>query len=226
MGTTLFNIFTIFLNDWDDGIEITPTRYDDARLCVEVDISEERAILQRDLVRLRVIQQASKNRTAWSLSKARPKSCTWVWITKELSTNYRIHVAGEPQPPFWGSWWTTSWTAVSWVVVKKASQILGCIYRGIISREAAMVILILALVRPYLECCAQFWPIQERCGQTADSSKAEPWRWPKCRRYWSVRKDWRIFCTENNPPLQATTSWDVVESSFKMPLDRVFCKPI
>lgn len=37
-------------NDLDDGIEITLTRYDDDdddKLCVEVDISEGRAILQR-----------------------------------------------------------------------------------------------------------------------------------------------------------------------------------
>lgn len=49
----------------DDGIEIILTRYGDvAKLCVEADISEGRAILQRDLVRLKVTQQASKNRTA------------------------------------------------------------------------------------------------------------------------------------------------------------------
>lgn len=57
MGTTLFNIFTIFINDWDDGIEIILTSYaDDARLHFEVDISEKRTILQGALVRLRVIQ--------------------------------------------------------------------------------------------------------------------------------------------------------------------------
>lgn len=76
------------LNDSDDGIEIILTRYgDDAKLCVEVDISEGRAILQRDLVGLKVTQQASKNRTAWSLTKARAKSWTWVRITKEPSTD-------------------------------------------------------------------------------------------------------------------------------------------
>lgn len=65
MGTTLFNIFIIFMNDLDDGIESTLTRYDDdAKLCFEVDISEERGILQRDLFGLNVIQWASKNRTA------------------------------------------------------------------------------------------------------------------------------------------------------------------
>lgn len=52
-----FNTFIVFMNGSGDGIEITLTRYDDdAKLCVEVAISEGRAILQRDLVRLKVIQ--------------------------------------------------------------------------------------------------------------------------------------------------------------------------
>lgn len=64
-GYHMVQIFIIFMNDSDDGVENTLSRYDDdAKLCIEVDISEGRATLQRDLVRLKVIQGASKNRTA------------------------------------------------------------------------------------------------------------------------------------------------------------------
>ncbi|GAB0178329.1 hypothetical protein GRJ2_000298200 [Grus japonensis] len=75
-------LFNIFINDLDDGIESTITKFaDDTKLGGEVDTIEGKAILQRDLGR--VEEWASK--TSMNLTKTSTKSYSWDNITKEPS---------------------------------------------------------------------------------------------------------------------------------------------
>ncbi|GAB0177678.1 mitochondrial enolase superfamily member 1 [Grus japonensis] len=147
-----------FISDLDDGIKCTLMKFvDDTKLSGEVDTSEGRATLQEDLDRLE--EWANKN-----LMKFNKDKCKVLHLGKHNpAVQHRL-----------GSTWLESssverdlgvlvdnklnMSEQCAAVAKQANRMLGCINKGITSRDKEVIIpLYSALIRPYLEYCVQFW---------------------------------------------------------------------
>ncbi|KAK4823664.1 hypothetical protein QYF61_005016 [Mycteria americana] len=151
-------LFNMFRSDLDDGIKRTLMKFaNDTKLSGEVDTLEGRATLKEDLDRLE--EWANKNLMKFNKSKCKVLhpgkhnpgvqhrlGSTWLG-SSSVERNLGVLVDNK-----------LNMSEQCAAVAKKANRMLGCLIKGMTSRDKEVIIpLYSVLVRLHLEYCVQFW---------------------------------------------------------------------
>ena len=156
LGPVRFNIF----NDLDDGTEYTLSKFADVKLGGVADMTESCVAIQRDLDRL----EKQPNEDLMMFNRENCKV-----MHPGRNNPMHQHMSGPIQLEhslakkdlgvLEDNKMNVSQQCV--LVAKKANSILGCIRSSVASRSREVIFpLCLALVRPHLQCCVQFWAPQ------------------------------------------------------------------
>jgi len=150
-------LFNIFISDQDDGIKYTLLKFaDGTKLSWKVDTLEERTTLQEDLDRLE--EWANKK-----LMKFHKKKCKVLHLGKyNPGVQHRLGYTQLGSSSLERELGVLADNKLDVseqcaAVAKKANRMLGCINKGINSRDKEVIIpLYSVLVTPHLEYCVQF----------------------------------------------------------------------